>query len=164
MGVTAAVIATVAGVGGAAASNKAAKEQNKANEKARGAEQRTNALENARRTRQAIAERRIREAETVQLGFNTGISQSSNIEGARGALVSDTAGNIGAFNTRIAGSQVQSEKILRGAQDFAKYQGYANTLGAVSSAAGALGGSGAADALGNKLKSFKMPGSSGKMV
>ena len=130
---TLAAIAAVTAVASTGASVVASQKQQKAEKKARSTERQTAAIENARRVRRAIAERRIRQAEIISAAENQGVGiQSSSPIGAVGALGSDTASQIGGLNTLVAGNQLTSDFRFQGAKQFAKYQGISNILGTAS--------------------------------
>lgn len=133
------VISTVAGVGSAAAGYRATQEQNKAERRARDIDRRQAALENARQRRLAIAQRRIQEAEIGQLAESQGVAGSSSVAGARGALLSDTASNIGFANTQIASNTLRADTLGRGYGRAAQLQSFGNTLGGIGNASAGFG-------------------------
>jgi len=133
------VISTVAGVGSAAASYRATQEQNKAERRSRDIDRRQAALENARQRRLAIAQRRIQEAEIGQLAENQGVAGSSSVAGARGALLSDTASNIGFANTQVASNQLRADTLGAGYARSARLQSFGNTLGGIANTAQGAG-------------------------
>lgn len=133
------VISTATAVGGAVMQNRATREQNRADRRARQIERRQAALENARQRRLAIAQRRIQMAEQEQSAENQGIMSSSALSGARGALLSDTASNIGFANTQIASNTLRADTIGRGYSRAASLNTFANGLNSIGQAAQSVG-------------------------
>ena len=129
MAVTSAVIA----VGSAFATHKGVQAQRKAQKREANVQRRMAEIENVKRARRAIAQRRIQEAELIQAGVSEGIRNSSGISGAVGSLRTQTASNIGAANTQLAGSIAANRALLRGARQ-------AGNWGTVASAFNAAGG------------------------
>ena len=88
----------------------AAAEQEKANDLARAEAE----LANSKSRRQAVAERRVRQADIVASADASGVGQSSSALTSAGAIGSDTAGNIGAANNQLAsayGQQIAAQNI-----------------------------------------------------
>ena len=130
---TLAVIAAVTAVASTGASVYASNKQQEAEKKARNTERRTAAIENSRRVRAAIAQRRIQQARIVSAGENQGIGiESSPVSGAQSSLVGDTASNIGGFNNLIAGNQRTADFRFQGARNFAKWRGVSSAFSTVS--------------------------------
>lgn len=132
-------ISTVASLGAGVAQQRAINEQNKAERRSRQLEQRQAALENARRRRQALAQQRIRAAEITQAGENQGIAGSSTVAGARGALVTQTASNIGFSQTQEAFNRNRAATLESGYQSAARFASFGNALGSISTASNRVG-------------------------
>lgn len=133
---TAAVIAAIAAVVGTGATMMATKASNEAQEQASKIQQRQAALENSRRARRAVAERRMMQAELIQNSATQDARTSSSMSGATGSLSTQTAANIGAANTWLAGDVGMNKALISGARTAARW----NTVAGVASAAGSIAG------------------------
>jgi ABC-type sugar transport system ATPase subunit len=134
MGVSAAVAATAAVVS-SVATMQAQKAQNQAQEKAAKIQQRQAALETQRRARRAVAERRILQAEMQQSAFAQNQGGNSALSGAVGSLQTQTAANIGAARTNLAGEIGMNRALISGARSAARWNTVAGVASAVSSVA-----------------------------
>lgn len=129
MAVTGSVIAA-ATVVGTVAEHRATKAQLKAQKREARINRRTASIENVRRARRAVAQRRIQEAEILQAGATEGVRASSGIAGAVGSLRTQTAANIGAANTQLAGSIAANNALIRGSRAASRYGTVASVAGA----------------------------------
>lgn len=135
-----AVTGAIAAVGSALASGISAHQQASAQKKAARAQRRSAEMENARRARRAIAERRMREAELLQAGASEGIRSSSAIQGAVGSLRTQTAANIGHANTQLAGDMIANRALVRGARRAATFDSIASGMNAIGQVGFAFAG------------------------
>lgn len=111
-------------------------EQNQAQKDAAKIQQRQAALENARRARRAVAERRLLQAEIVQNSASQNVRGSSSVAGATGSLSTQTAANIGGATTYMAGDMGINRRLVAGASRAARWDtiaGFANATSAIAS-------------------------------
>jgi len=135
-----AAVTAISAIGGGVATAVASKKRNKAESRARKIEQAAASLENQRRIRRAIAQRRIQEAEIQSLGVDQGVQGSSSIAGARSSLVTQTGANIGAARTQFGAEQGRANVLASGYRKGAKYDSFGSILGSVGQASQGLGG------------------------
>ncbi len=128
---TIAIASAITALVGAGATMKAQQAQNEAQEKAAKIQQRQAALENERRARRAIAERRMVQAELIQNTATMDARGSSAMSGAVGSLSTQTAANIGAARTNLAGDVGINRALISGARTAARW----NTVAGVADAA-----------------------------
>jgi len=102
---------------------------------ARDIQQRSAAIENNRQTRLARQEQLKEEANVEQIQVAQGARANSAVSGAIGSLGTQTASNIGAGNTRLAGQIGVNDALARGAQDLATFSNIASGFNFVGDAA-----------------------------
>lgn len=127
-----AIAAIVTAVAGTFATYKGQQAQNEAQEKARKFDNRKAQIENARRARRAVAERRMMQAELIQNTETMGARNSSSTLGQVGSLQTQTAANIGAANTQLAGDWGINHALTMGARTAAKWDTVAGGFNAAS--------------------------------
>jgi len=134
-------VAAGAAVAGGVAQHQQAQAINRAQKKQGRIERRIAAIENARRARRAIAERRVQQADIQAQAANSGtnMESSSAIRGAVGSLTTQTAANIGAARTRAAASFASQRAGERGAQQAATFGTYANMFNSLGNIATTFG-------------------------
>lgn len=116
----------------------AAQKARKAEEKRFEIEQRTAEVDRARRVRRAIADARIQRAEIEASAAAQTQGTNTAVSGALGSLQTDTAGNIGAFNTQFAGQTFAAETVSRSNRAVANLQSFASLFGGGSQLLGGL--------------------------
>ena len=129
-------IAAGAAVVGTYANYKSTQESNQAQEKAAKIQTRQASLENARRARRAVAERRMLQAEFIQNTASMDARSSSSMSGAVGSLSTQTAANIGAASTNLAGDIGINRALISGARSAAQWNtiaGAADAFGSIAS-------------------------------
>lgn len=134
MATTAFVVSGLATAGSAISSYRAASAQNDAQKKEARAQRRTAELENVRQARRAVAAQRLQAAEIEQAAASEGVRSSSGVAGAVGSLQTQTASNIGAANTRLAGQVAANRALVTGARRARRF----NTAGDVFAGIGAI--------------------------
>lgn len=117
--VTATIIAVGAVGASAVTSNKARKEQKRANQ----AQERVRQAQSARQNLAAVREQKVAQSQIIQAGATQGTSDSSKIGGAYGSLGSVTAGNIG-FANSIDSLQQEIYSRMQAANRYQAQAGY----------------------------------------
>lgn len=144
-----ATVGAVFSVISAGVANKERKRANKEQREAQRTERRAAQVESVRRSRRAIAARRVQQAELIsQSQVNGQTGTNSAVSGAVGSLSTQTAANIGAANTQLAANLNQSRSLSRSSQALAS----ARTIEAFGTAAQNVGN--AADGYVKGLKRF----------
>jgi len=121
------IAALVTAIAGVFAGYKGVQAQNQAQERAAKIQNRQASLENQRRARRAVAQRRIMQADMIQSTETMGARSSSALQGAVGSLQTQTAANIGAANTQLAGDIGMNRALIHGARNAAQW----DTIGGV---------------------------------
>lgn len=127
------LIAAIGLIGATITSAAATAAQVEAQEEAQKAEQRRGSIENTRRSRRAVAQRRVQEAELLQAQATQGARTNSAISGAVGSLGSQTAQSIGASNTQFAAQTNISDTLASGARRALGFNIGSQIFGAASS-------------------------------
>lgn len=100
---------------------KAQAEQRKTEKKQAAIARASAAFQNARQARLAVAEARVKQAQTLAIGEAQGASGSSAVAGAYGAIGSQTAGALGAAQTQQAAQAGIDSWTYKNNQDQAKF-------------------------------------------
>ncbi len=130
------VVGAVAAVGGTAASIASTNAQRKAQKKEGKIQRRVAEIENVRQARRAVAQRRVQQANLIaqsQVSNQTG--SNSAVQGAVGSLSTQTAANIGASNTRLAGDLARFHVLSQGARTAGRFNNIAAGFGGLGNLA-----------------------------
>tara|TARA_Y100000114_G_scaffold50443_1_gene46037 strand:+ start:1693 stop:2169 length:477 start_codon:yes stop_codon:yes gene_type:complete len=135
MALTASIVAAVSAVGSGVAQNRAQKAQNKAQKRAAELERANARIQQQREVRKAIAQSRIQRAEILASAEAENSGSNSAVQGAVGALQSDTATAVGSSNVNLASRTGQSRALQRGATKSVQYGTIASGFQAIGSIA-----------------------------
>lgn len=128
----AAIIAAVAATGAAVQQNRAASTARKAEKKNSALQRAAEAFRNAQSARAAVARARLQRAQALAVGEAQGVSGSSSVAGASGAVITQTASQLGGAQVSESAAFGINQNNAQAARRIGSLNSSAALLGAVS--------------------------------